>query len=304
MDTESHLGATLAHRAALAAVLVLMSGAAVFAAGAPAPAKVINVVAAENFYGNIAGQLGGERVHVTSILSDPNVDPHEYESSVNDAKAAATADLVIENGGGYDDWMDKLLSGSPSGRRVVVKAFDIAGNKLPDNEHVWYDIDNAQGIAQSVTQALQRISPADTPLFARNLQDFQQSLVKVRRKMAEIKARWNGTPIGLTETIFLYQAKPLGLVVLTPPGFQKAIAEGNDPPADTVVAAERQVKGKKIRALVCNEQTISPITSKLKEEAKSAGIPIVPVTETMPSGMNYQDWMLSQLTALAQALGK
>jgi len=185
-----------------------------------------------------------------------------------------------------------------------VKAFDIAGNKLPDNEHVWYDIDNAQGIAQSVTQALQRISPADTPLFARNLQDFQQSLVKVRRKMAEIKARWNGTPIGLTETIFLYQAKPLGLVVLTPPGFQKAIAEGNDPPADTVVAAERQVKGKKIRALVCNEQTISPITSKLKEEAKSAGIPIVPVTETMPSGMNYQDWMLSQLTALAQALGK
>jgi len=304
MDTESHLGATLAHRAALAAVLVLMSGAAVFAAGAPAPAKVINVVAAENFYGNIAGQLGGERVHVTSILSDPNVDPHEYESSVNDAKAAATADLVIENGGGYDDWMDKLLSGSPSGRRVVVKAFDIAGNKLPDNEHVWYDIDNAQGIAQSVTQALQRISPADTPLFARNLQDFQQSLVKVRRKMAEIKARWNGTPIGLTETIFLYQAKPLGLVVLTPPGFQKAIAEGNDPPADTVVAAENQVKGKKIRALVCNEQTISPITSKLKEEAKSAGIPIVPVTETMPSGMNYQDWMLSQLTALAQALGK
>lgn len=286
----------------VAALLFFIVGGAAF--GAPGSAKPINVVAAENFYGNIAGQLGGERVHVTSILSDPNVDPHEYESSVNDAKAVARADLVIENGGGYDDWMDKLLSGSPSGKRVLLKAYDIAGNKLPDNEHVWYDLDNVQGIAQSVTGALQKLAPADASLFARNLQDFQKSLVKVRQKMADIRARWNGTPIGLTETIFLYQTKPLGLVVLTPLEFQKAIAEGNDPPADTVVAAENQVKGKKIKALVYNEQTISPITSKLQEEAQSAGIPIVPVTETMPSAMNYQNWMLSQLTALAQALGK
>lgn len=286
----------------LAALLFLIVGSTAF--GASASAKVINVVAAENFYGNIAGQLGGERIHVTSILSDPNVDPHEYESSVNDAKAVAAADLVIENGGGYDDWMDKLLSGSPSGKRVLLKAFDIAGNKLPDNEHVWYDLDNVQGIAQSVTGALQKLAPADASLFARNLQDFQQSLMKVRRKMADIKARWSGTPIGLTETIFLYQTKPLGLVVLTPIEFQKAIAEGNDPPADTVVLAENQVKGKKIKALIYNEQTISPITAKLQEEAKAAGIPIVPVTETMPSAMNYQNWMLSQLTTLAQALGR
>jgi len=276
----------------LAALLFLIAGSAAF--GASGPAKVINVVAAENFYGNIAGQLGGERVHVTSILSDPNVDPHEYESSVNDAKAVAAADLIIENGGGYDDWMDKLLSGSPSGKRVLLKAYDIAGNKLPDNEHVWYDLDNAQGIAQSISRALQKLDPADAPFFSGKLKDFQQSLVKVRQKMAEIRSKWNGTPVGLTETIFLYQAKPLGLVVLTPFEFQKAIAEGNDPPADTVVLTENQV----------NEQTISPITTKLQEEAKSAGIPILPVTETMPSAMNYQNWMLSQLTTLAQALGK
>jgi zinc/manganese transport system substrate-binding protein len=285
-----------------AALIFLIAGGAAF--GAAGGAKLINVVAAENFYGNIAGQLGGERVRVTSILSDPNVDPHEYESSVNDAKAVAGADLVIENGGGYDDWMDKLLSGSPSGRRIVLKAYDSAGNKLPDNEHVWYDLDNVQGIAQSVAGALQKLAPADAALFARNLQDFQKSLTKVRQKMADIRARWNGTPIGLTETIFLYQTKPLGLVVLTPIEFQKAIAEGNDPPADTVVAAENQVKGKKIKTLVYNEQTMSPITTKLREEAQSAGIPIVAVTETMPSAMNYQNWMLSQLTALAQALGK
>jgi zinc/manganese transport system substrate-binding protein len=286
----------------LAALLFLIAGSAAF--GASGPAKVINVVAAENFYGNIAGQLGGERVHVTSILSDPNVDPHEYESSVNDAKAVAAADLVIENGGGYDDWMDKLLSGSPSGKRVLLKAYDIAGNKLPDNEHVWYDLDNAQGIAQSISRALQKLDPADASFFSGKLKDFQQSLVKVRQKMAEIRSKWNGTPVGLTETIFLYQAKPLGLVVLTPFEFQKAIAEGNDPPADTVVLTENQVKGKKIKVLIYNEQTISPITTKLQEEAKSAGIPILPVTETMPSAMNYQNWMLSQLTTLAQALGK
>lgn len=303
MDTRSHLVVIRARRIVLTTALALMSVASVPAA-AQTPGKVITVVAAENFYGNIAEQLGGERVHVTSILSNPNVDPHEYEASVNDAKAVAGADLAIENGGGYDDWMDKLLSGSPSGRRVVVKAFDIAGSKLPDNEHVWYDIDNVQGIAQSVTGALKKLAPAEAALFERNLQDFQQSLVKVRRKMADIKAKWNGTPIGLTETIFLYQTKPLGLVVLTPLEFQKAIAEGNDPPADTAVVAENQVKGKKIKVLVYNEQTISPITSKLQEEAKSAGIPLVPVTETMPSGVNYQDWMLSQLTTLAQALGK
>ncbi len=303
MDTGSHLVVIRAHRVALTAALIFMFGASVLAAAQTA-GRVINVVAAENFYGDIAGQLGGARVHVTSILSNPTVDPHEYESSVNDAKAVARADLVIENGGGYDDWMDKLLSGSPSGKRVVVKAFDIAASKLPDNEHVWYDLDNTQALAQAVTQAFQKLAPADATLFARNLQDFQQSLVKVRRKMADMKARWNGTPIGLTETIFLYQTKPLGLAVLTPLEFQKAIAEGNDPPADTVVAAENQVKGKKIKVLVYNEQTISPITSKLQEEAKSAGIPIVPVTETMPSALNYQNWMLSQLTSLAQALGR
>jgi zinc/manganese transport system substrate-binding protein len=286
----------------LTAVVILLVGGAAF--GAPGPARLNKVVAAENFYGNIAAQLGGERVQVTSILSNPNVDPHEYESSVNDAKAVAVADLVIENGGGYDDWMDKLLAGSPRGTRILLKAYDIAVNKLPDNEHVWYDLDNVEGIAQSITGALQKLAPADAALFARNLQVFQKSLMKVRQKMADIKARWSGTPIGLTETIFLYQTKPLGLVVLTPLEFQKAIAEGNDPPADTVVAAENQVKGKKIKALVYNEQTISPITSKLQEEAQSAGIPIVPVTETMPPAMSYQDWMLSQLTALAQALGK
>jgi zinc/manganese transport system substrate-binding protein len=268
-----------------------------------APGK-INVVAAENFYGSIVAQIGGEKVSVTSILSDPNVDPHEYESSVEDARALAAADLVVENGGGYDDWMEKLLSASPSSKRVLLKGFDIAPTKLPDNEHIWYNIDNVQAIARAVAESLKKLEPADASLFSRNLQAFVASLARVREKIVQMNGKWRGTPVGLTETIFLYQSGPLGLSVLTPLEFQKAVAEGNDPPADTVVAAENQVKAKKIKVLIYNEQTVSPITSRLQDEAKAAGIPIVPVTETMPSVTNYQDWMLSQLTALDRALAR
>ncbi len=286
--------------AALGALLAL----GVPAIPAASAAGRIRVVAAENFYGNIVAQVGREKVEVTSILSDPNVDPHEYESSVEDARALAIADLVLENSGGYDDWMDKLLSASPSARRVILKGFDIVPTKLPDNEHVWYDVDNVQAIAQAVTESLKAMDPADAAFFGNNLRAFSGSLTRVREKIAQMSGKWHGTPVGLTETIFLYQAKPLGLSVLTPFEFQKAIAEGNDPPADTVVAAENQVKGRRIKVLIYNEQTISPITSRLQDEAKAAGIPIVPVTETMPSAVNYQDWMLSQLTALERALGK
>ncbi|HEY9595170.1 MAG TPA: zinc ABC transporter substrate-binding protein [Spirochaetia bacterium] len=280
------------------ALLFLLSASAAIAQGR------LKVVAAENFYGDIAQQIGGARVEVTSVLSDPNIDPHEYESSVSDAKAVADADLVVENGGGYDDWMDKLLSASPKPSRTVLIAFDIAPTKLPDNEHVWYGIDNGEAVAAAIAESFTRLAPSGTAEFARNLTAFRQSLAGVRGQIARIKARWPRAPVGLTETIFLYQTGPLGLSVLTPLEFQKAIAEGNDPPAEAVIAAESQVKGKKIRALIYNEQTVSPITTRLLDAAHAARIPVVPVTETMPSAMNYQRWMASQLTALEQALGR
>jgi zinc/manganese transport system substrate-binding protein len=280
--------------------LIVISVPAITAPAAPA----IRVVAAENFYGSIAAQVGGERAAVTSILSDPNIDPHQYESSVADAKAVAAADCVIENGGGYDDWMDKLLSVSSRGQRVLLKGFDIAPNKLPDNEHVWYDVDNVQAIAQALAESFRRLDPANAGVYTTNLHAFTASLSAVRQKMAQIRDRWKGAPIGLTETIFLYQSNALGLVVITPREFQKAIAEGNDPPADTVVEAMSQVKGRKIKVLISNEQTISPVTTRLQDAARAAGIPVVLVTETMPSGSRYQDWMLGQLTALERALGK
>jgi zinc/manganese transport system substrate-binding protein len=290
------------------AFAILFSGAAcgsnASTNSAASSTTAIPVVAAENFYGNIVQQLGGKRVAVTSILSDPNVDPHEYESSVRNAEAVADARLVIANGGGYDDWMDKLLSASPSSSRIVLKGFDLAPHKLPDNEHVWYSIDDIESIARVITGSLTRLDPGHTADFERNLRTFTRSLKPIQQKMGAIKARYAGTPIGLTETIYLYQAVPMGLNVLTPADFQKAIAEGNDPPADSVIAAQDQITRRQIKVLIYNEQTITPVTTKLQNAARAQHIPIMPVTETMPSGKTYQQWMLDQLNTLEQSLAQ
>ncbi len=263
---------------------------------------VVNVVAAENFYGNLAKQIGTSHVNVTSILSNPNVDPHEYASNVGDAEAVAQAQLVIENGGGYDDWMEKQLSTSPNENRVVLKAFNIATTKLPDNEHVWYSPDNALQVAQTITDRLKTLDSADASSFDSNFQTLKQGFAAIQQKMGEIKAKYNGTPIGLTETMYQYQAQPMGLVVRTPNEFQKAVAEANDPPADTVATAEDQIKNKRIKVLIYNEQTVSAVTTRLQNAARAADIPIVPVTETMPAGKNYQTWMLDQLNDLERKL--
>ena len=264
--------------------------------------SAINVVAAENFYGDIVKQLGGTHVSVTSIISDPNIDPHEYESNVQTAIQVSKAQLVIENSGGYDDWMDKILSGSPNPNRLLLKGFDVAQVKLPENEHVWYSIDNAATIAQAITNDLKKLDPADAATFENNLQMFKQSLQPIQQKIHTIKSKYAGTPVGLTETIYLYQAVPLGLNVLTPFEFQKAMAEGNEPPADTVVTAENQITHHLIKVLIYNEQTVTPSTTKLENDARTQNIPIVPVTETMPPGKTYQTWMFDQLNVLEQAL--
>ena len=210
-----------------ASFLIMIAG---MLAAVPAAAETVKVVAAENFYGDIVGQIGGDRVSVASIMSDPNVDPHEYESNVNDAKVIADASLVIESSGGYDDWMDKLLGASPNPDRIVLKGYDIATTKIPENEHVWYDPDNAIVIAGAVQKALAKLDPADAPAFEKNLGTFKASVEKLIGQMRRIRAKYNGTPIALTETIFQYQARLLGLDILTPQEFQKAVAEGQRSP--------------------------------------------------------------------------
>jgi len=264
--------------------------------------KGINVVAAENFYGNVVQQLGGSHVNVTSILSDPNVDPHEYTSNVQTAVKVSKADLVIENGLGYDDWMDKLLAGSPNSNRILLTAGTLADHPLPDNPHVWYGFNNMPAIAQGITSALKKLDSADASTFDSNLTTFKQSLTPLQQKIDSINAKYKGTPVALTETIYLYQTIPEGLNVLTPFEFMKANAEGNDPPANTVSSMNNSINQKQAKILIYNMQTVTPITTNVQNVAKKQHIPIVPVSETMPPGKTYQTWMGDQLDALAAAL--
>lgn len=269
-----------------------------------APGGAIKIVAAEDFYGNITEQLGADKVSVTSILSDPNVDPHEYESDVRDGIAITNANIVIENGLEYDTWMDKLLSASPSPGRILITAGAIAPYPLPENPHVWYGIDNISAIAGAITNALIKVDPADTALFQNNLATFTASLAPITVKMNEIKAQYAGTPVGLTETIYLYQTGPMGLDVLTPFTFEKAIAEGNDPSAQDVNTTDQQIANKQVKILIYNSQTVTPITTNLENAAQANGIPVVPVSETMPPSDTYQTWMMDELNTLQVALAE
>jgi zinc/manganese transport system substrate-binding protein len=270
--------------------------------GGSSSSTAISVVATENFYGDITRQLGGSHVSVTSILSDPNVDPHLYESNVQTAETVSKAQLVIENGLGYDTWMDRLLAASPKPGRIVLVAGDIANHKLTDNAHVWYGFDNVTTIAQAITGALKKLDSNDASTFDSNLATFNQSLMPLEQKVSAINSKYAGTPVALTETIYLYQSTPEGLDVLTPFEFEKAIAEGNEPPADTVTITNDQITRKQVKVLIYNVQTITPITTNLQNEARSLNIPIVPVSETMPPAKTYQTWMMDQLNTLEQAL--
>lgn len=269
----------------------------------PNPAhSTISVVAAENFYGDIVQQLGGTHVSVTSILSDPTVDPHQYESSVQNAIAVSKAQLVIENGDGYDSWMDKLLSAAPADNRTVLVGSELARNTLPHNEHVWYGIENVRTIAQSITADLKKRDSQDGAYFDARARIFAQSLDQLEQRITAMKSKYAGTPVGLTENIFLYQAEPLGLKVLTPTELQQAVAEGNDPPAQSVITANNQIAERQIKVLIYNQQTVTPVTTNLQNDALKQHIPIVGVTETMPTGSHYQQWMLDQLQQLENAI--
>ena len=280
-------------------VSACVNGPATSASSVPG---MVKVVAAENFYGDIVRQLGGSHVSVISIISDPSVDPHEYESNPRTAIEVSDAQLVIENGLGYDSWMDKILSGSPDASRVLLVAGQIASHRLPDNPHVWYGFDNMPAIAQAITKALKQLDSKDAAFFDSNLATFIQSLTPLEQKVATVKAKFAGTPVALTETIYLYQSTPEGLNVLTPFEFMKAVAGGNDPPADTVATVNNEINNRQVKILIVNAQTITPITTNLQNAAKQHTIPVVSVTELMPPGKTYQTWMSDQLNALQQAL--
>jgi len=280
-----------------------MLGAPHAARAVPAASRVV-VVAAENFYGDIVGQVGGDHVAVTSILSDPNVDPHEYETNARDAAAVANARLVIQNGLGYDAFLDRLMKASPTSRRRLIVVADLTGHKKGDNVHLWYDPPTIPKLAPAILDALVRIDPANATSYRNWYRAFQASLPPLTQAIGGLKGRYAGTPVAATEPVFGYMAQAAGLNVITPMEFQKAIEEGQDPPAAAIAQMEDHLKKRQVRLLLYNTQTVSPITNRVRDLAKQAGVPVVGVSETLPPGKSFQQWMLSQLEQVRLALSQ
>jgi zinc/manganese transport system substrate-binding protein len=284
-------------------VLVL----AMEACGGSSPVAVsgsIKVVAGQNFWGSIAAQLGGSKASVQSVVSDPNADPHEYETNTNDARAFAEADFVILNGAGYDSWATKLLSSNPGGgRRMVLVAADLLGKKAGDNPHFWYNPDYVTRMADQITADYKSIAPADSAYFDQQRAAFASALQPYMQRITEIKAKFTGVPVAATESIFVYMAAALGLELISPAEFMNAVAEGNDPPASAVIEFQNQITGKQAKVLVYNLQTATAVTTNIKQLASREGIALVGVTETLqPESATFQDWQVAQLTTLQNAL--
>jgi len=286
----------------LAAATLLAVGCGTIASTPPS-AHTLQVVAGQNFWGSIAAQLGGRHVSVTSVVTNPNADPHEYESSTKDARAFATADYVILNGAGYDDWASKLLSANPSQGRKVFTVADLLHKKAGDNPHFWYNPDWVEKVADKITADYQAIDSADSSYFTDQRAAFRTALQPYHDRIAKIRSSFAGVPVGATESIFEYLATAIGLNLISPPEFMKAVAEGNDPPAQTVAEFHDLVAGKKIKLLVYNVQTSTNITEDLKRQATNNGIPVVGVSETLqPVDATFQEWQDAQLLTLQNAL--
>jgi len=289
-------------------ILVALALGACGATGSPSPSTSqapIPVLGAENFYADLLAQIGGSRVTVSSILNDPSADPHEYEANPATAKLVADSKLVIVNGIGYDDFMDKLLGASTKPDRVVINVQDILGVKDDVNVHVWYDPATMPKVADAATAALAKLDPQNAAYFSAQEAKYLGAFKTVNDKIASLKAKYPGAPIAFTENVAGYLTDAIGLKVLTPPAFMEAIESGTDPaPAD--VAVERDLlTGHKVKALMYNSQVTSPLTEQIRELAVSTNVRVVPVAETIPPAFKtFQDWQLAQLDDLEKALAK
>ncbi|HLN17513.1 MAG TPA: zinc ABC transporter substrate-binding protein [Acidimicrobiales bacterium] len=272
--------------------------------GANGPgSRVLSVVAAEDFWGSLAAQLGGRQVQVTSIVTDPNADPHEYETSALDARELAGADLVVVNGAGYDEWADKLLSAQPAAHRTVLTVATLLGKTAGDNPHFWYDPAFVLRVVHRITADYEAIEPQERAYFAGRARTVQADLAPYRQHLAYIRAHFAGTKVASTETVFQYLAQYLQLDLVTPYAFMKSVAEGNDPPATTVATFERQIQAKAFKVLVYNNQTVTPLTGNLRAAAAAEGIPVVAVSETVqPASVSFETWMDRELAELTGAL--
>lgn len=266
----------------------------------------LEVVATINAWGSVAAQLGGDKVHETSIISSPDTDPHDYESTPADARAVAGAKVFIANGIGYDAWADKLLSANPGKDRIELTVGEQLGVPDDGNPHQWYSPESVTKIVDAIIADYKKADPADAAYFDdRRTQFVNTSLAKYTGLVSDIKAKYAGTPVGASESIFSPLSDALGLKLITPAEFLKAISEGTDPSPAAKAAIDQQIATKAIKVYVYNSQNSTPDVQAQVDAAKKQGIEVSTVTETLaPEDAAFQDWQSAQLQALEDALHK
>jgi zinc/manganese transport system substrate-binding protein len=272
--------------------------------GTTAGTSGVRVVAAENFWGSIAAQVGGSRVHVTSLITDPNTDPHSYEPTAQDARGVADARYVIVNGAGYDPWADRLLSANPSSGRRVLNVGALTGNHAGDNPHLWYNPTYVTAVVNRMRDDLKALDAANATAYDQSAADFlTQGLQQYHTLIATIKATYQGTPVGATESIFAEMAPALGLNLITPYSYMRAVSEGTDISAADEATVEQQINQRQIKVLVYNAQNTPNNIQALLRLAQAQRIPIAAITETLyPATATFQDWQSDQLMTLNQEL--
>jgi len=290
-------------------VVVALSGGIAVAGGssrhsAAAADARLQVVAAENFWGSIAAQLGGARVHVTSVITSPAIDPHDYEPTAADARIVASAQMAIVNGIGYDPWASKLIAASPLEGRTVLTVGDLVGIEPGGNPHRWYSPADVQHVIDAIVDGYSKLDPKDARYFQAQKAAFEtHGLAQYRRLIATIKRTYRGVPVGASESIFAPLAQALGLDLVTPASFLKAISEGADPTAKDKTTIDRQIARKQIKVWVFNSQNSTPDVQRITDAARKRGIPVTTITETLtPASSSFESWQSRQAEALAAAL--
>lgn len=261
----------------------------------------IGIVAAENFYGDLATQIGGSHVQVTSILARPDDDPHLFESTPSTARLLADAQIVLYNGADYDPWMDKLLSTAATGNRTAIVAADLTGHRSGDNPHLWYDPKTFAAVAAALAAELEKRDPADAADYQANLDRFDAAFAHAIEGIGAVKASYAGISVTATEPVFGYMADAMGLRILNVP-FQFAVMNETEPSPRDVAGFEDSLKDGPVKILFYNSQVTDDTTTRLLDLAKAGHIPVIGVTELEPAGETIESWFSSQIAAVAASL--
>ncbi|MCZ8515036.1 zinc ABC transporter substrate-binding protein [Paenibacillus filicis] len=267
---------------------------------APSPSAKIKIVAAENFLGEVATAVGGDRVNVTSIINNPDTDPHSFEPTADTSKAVSDAQLVVYTGIGYDEWIQKLIQASSSSKTLIAVGSDLLEKKDGDNPHVWYDPTSMPKLADALADKLAKLDPGQAEAFKKRALDYKASLAPLQDLVQKLKQS-SPTDIAVSEPVFAYMAEALNLKVVNP-SFAKAVEEETDPAAADIADLQNQIKGKKIKAFVQNTQVDNPTVKNMVDLVTANQIPVVHVTETEPQGKNYLQWMSEELNELKKGL--